>query len=216
MQNSEFRIQNSEPGMPGTMTPTACWRRLAVPAFCILHSALLLSLVGCGAKAKAQTLPDGPPLAVPVAPAHEIVIEQIAEAAPEPEPEVVQEVPPAKAPSATTRTLTKPAAPRPETAPPANQPAAVTTPPAADAPVVRAAPASSAGDEKKVRELLTRASTDRDKRVDYQKLSDEGKQQYNQSKRFSEQAEQAIKERNFPYALSLADKAATLAAELVR
>ena len=99
--------------------------------------------------------------------------------------------------------------------PAASQPA-VTTQPAPEAPVVRAAPAASAGDEKKVRELLTKASTDLSKRVDYQKLSEEGKEQYNQSKRFSEQAEQAIKERNFPYALSLAEKAATLAAELVR
>ena len=47
-------------------------------AFCILHSALLLSLTGCSAKAKAQTLPDGPPLAVPSAPAHAVAIEQVA------------------------------------------------------------------------------------------------------------------------------------------
>jgi hypothetical protein len=189
---------------------------LVLSAFCILHTALLLSLVGCSAKAKAQTLPDGPPLAVPTAPAHEIVIEQIAEAPP-PEPEPVPEVVPPKPAPITTRTPTRPPAPRPETTPtPAGQPAAATPAPAAEAPVVRAAPAASAGDEKKVRDLLTRASNDRDKRVDYQKLSTEGKQQYDQSKRFSEQAEQAIKERNFPYALSLAEKAANLAAELVR
>ena len=51
-------------------------------------------------------------------------------------------------------------------------------------------------------------------RVDYQKLSKEGKAQYDQSKRFSEQAQQAIKERNFVYATTLAEKAADLAAEL--
>ena len=212
MLNAEFRMQNSECATRG-MTQRALWRRpLALSAFCILHSALLLSLTACGTKAKAQTLPDGPPLAVPIAPVHEIVIEQIAEAPPEPEPERVPE--PVVSTPKPTITKVQPGKPQPAQTPPASQPAAVTTPPAPE--VVRAAPAASAGDEKKVRDLLTKASNDRDKRVDYQKLSDEGKQQYNQSKRFSEQAEQAIKEKNYPYALSLADKAATLAAELVR
>jgi hypothetical protein len=202
MQNAEFKMQ------------TLTGRPFALFAFCILHLALLVSLSGCSAKARAQTLPDGPPLAVPIAPVHEIVIEQIAEAPP-PDPEPVPEVVPAKAAPITTRTPTLQPKPRPEATPPASQPAAATTQPPPETPV-RAAPVASAGDEKKVRDLLTRASNDRDKRVDYQKLSDEGKQQYNQSKRFSEEAEQAIKERNFPYALSLAEKAANLAAELVR
>ena len=188
-------------------------RPFALFALCILHLALLLSLAGCSAKAKAQTLPDGPPLAVPFAPAHEIVIEQIAEAPP-PEPEPVPEVIPAKPAPVTTRTPVA-SKPRPETTPPANQPAATTTQPAPPE-VVRASPVATVADEKKVRDLLTKASTDLSKRVDYQKLSDDGKQQYEQSKRFSEQAEQAIKERNFPYALSLAEKAANIAAELVR
>ena len=52
--------------------------------------------------------------------------------------------------------------------------------------------------------------------MDFQRLSDEGKAQYNQSKRFRDQADQALKERNFLLAVTLADKAATLAAELVR
>ena len=187
-------------------------RPWALFAFCILHFALLISLSGCSAKAKAQTLPDGPPLAVPAAPEHRIAVEQIAEAPPEPEPERVPDTvvttpnPPAKVQTGK---------PQPPPTPAVTQPAA-TAPPAAEPPVVRAAPAATAGDEKKVRDLLTRASTDLSKRVDYQKLSEEGKEQYNQSKRFSEQAEQAIKERNFPYALSLAEKAANLAAELVR
>jgi hypothetical protein len=63
MQNAKSEMQ------------TLSERPLALFAFCILQLALLFSLTGCGAKAKAQTLPDGPPLAVPVAPAHEIVVE---------------------------------------------------------------------------------------------------------------------------------------------
>jgi hypothetical protein len=39
--------------------------------------------------------------------------------------------------------------------------------------------------------------------------------QYDQSKRFTQQAEQALKDRNFVFAATLADKAAALAVELV-
>jgi hypothetical protein len=65
-----------------------------------------------------------------------------------------------------------------------------------------------------VRDLLTRAARDLNK-VDYMRLSTDSRAQYEQSKRFSEQAEQALKERNLIFAATLADKAATLAAELL-
>ena len=77
---------------------------------------------------------------------------------------------------------------------------------------MRAAPVA---DERRVREQLSKAATDLN-RVDYKRLSPEGKSQYDQSKRFSDEAQQAIKVRNLLLALTLADKAATLAAELVR
>jgi hypothetical protein len=51
-------------------------------------------------------------------------------------------------------------------------------------------------------------------RVDYRKLTAEGRAQYDQSKRFSEQAESALRDRNLPFAATLADKAATLATQL--
>ena len=98
----------------------------------------------------------------------------------------------------------------------AQPPAPVTTPapPAPEPREVRAVPsAASAAEERKVRDVMARATRDLS-RVDYQKLSVEGKSQYDQSKRFSEQADQAIKDRNYVYAMTLADKAATLAAEL--
>jgi hypothetical protein len=68
--------------------------------------------------------------------------------------------------------------------------------------------------ERGVRELLTRAARDLN-RVDYGKLSADGRTQYEQSKRFSQQAEQALRDRNFVFATTLADKAATLATELL-
>jgi outer membrane biosynthesis protein TonB len=180
--------------------------RPAVFAFCVLHFALLVLLTGCGTKARAEVIPEGPPLAVPTPPAHQVVVEQIAEApqtepAPEPEP-----APPPKP------AVTAPP-PRPRVEAPAAQP---TTTPQPEAPTVRVAPATaSAGDERKVRDLLQKASGDLG-RVDYKRLSNEGKAQYDQAKRYSDDAQQEIKERNFVYALTLAEKAATLAAELAR
>ena len=204
MQNAQFKMQ------------TLNGRPFVLFAVCMLHLALLLVLTGCSSRARAQTLPDGPPLAVPIAPAHEIVIEQIAEAPPpEPEPEPELVVAPSKPNQQKVPTRALPT-PRTETPAPASQPAATTPPPAPEAPVVRAAPAAAAGDETKARTLITRATTDLEKRVDYQKLSDEGKAQYNQSKRFRDEAKQALEDRNFLLAVTLADKAATLAAELVR
>jgi hypothetical protein len=198
------------------MTASRPWRRrLALSAFCIVHAALLLSLAACSTRARAQTLPDGPPLAVPVAPEHSIVIEQVAEAPPpEPEPEVVPvQQPPPRTIGTRTPISGKPA-PKPENTP-AVAPPAVTPPPAPEPPVIRAQPAASAGDDRKVQDLVKKAADDLT-HVDYKKLSKEGQSQYDQSKRFSEQAQQALKERNVPYALTLAEKAATLAAELVR
>ncbi len=80
---------------------------------------------------------------------------------------------------------------------------------------LRSAP--SAGDaaaERAVRDLLTRASRDLG-RTDYRRLSTDARAQYDQSKRLTEQAEVALKERNFVYANALADKAAVLAAALI-
>ncbi|HEY4646428.1 MAG TPA: hypothetical protein VIH25_09120, partial [Steroidobacteraceae bacterium] len=76
-----------------------------------------------------------------------------------------------------------------------------------------ASPANTAT-EGSVRDLLARAARDINQ-VNYNRLSTEGRSQYDQSKRFSIQAEQALRERNLMFAATLADKAATLAAELL-
>ena len=51
--------------------------------------------------------------------------------------------------------------------------------------------------------------------VDYGKLTRGGKESYDQAKGFVEEAEKALKERNFVYAQTAADKAAKLANELL-
>jgi hypothetical protein len=198
MQNASFRMQTLNTPM------------LSRLALCVLHLAVVSLLGACGTKTRAQTLPDGPPLAVPLPPAHEIAIEQIAEAPqePPPAPEPVQQTPPAATTVAKPRTETR------ETPSPAVVQAPAPPTPPLEAPAVRAT--TSAADERKVSELLKKAANDLNNRVDYRRLSGEGKAQYDQSKRFSEQALQALKERRFDYALTLAEKAANIAAELVR
>jgi hypothetical protein len=191
-------------------TPAATrTHRAAVLVFCILLPALL---TGCAKASVADLVPDGPPLTVPEPPPREIApVEVVAEAPPPPPPAPAVPEPAATAPRTPPR---QPARTEPKTetpAPVAAQPA----PPAPEPREIRAVPsAAAAAEEKKIRELMSRAAQDLN-RVDYRKLSPEGKSQYDQSKRFNEQAEQALKEKNIVYAMTLADKAATLAAELL-
>jgi hypothetical protein len=167
---------------------------------------------GCG-RAQAKTAPDGPPLDVPAPPARVL--------APAEEPIVTapaEPLEPAPAPASTTRRPVRRAqnepTQKPEPTPPAEAPAPQAASPehtvTMPAPTLRA-PGS---DEKPIRDLVGRAQRDLG-RVDYAKLSEAGKAQYEQSKRFVQQAEQALKDQNFVFAQTLADKAATLAAELL-
>jgi outer membrane biosynthesis protein TonB len=171
-------------------------------------------LAAC-AKARAETVPDGPPLAMTAPPPRVLApVEQPLEAAP-----AVPEVPAAPAPRAPTPPPTRRAAvvtppaeaeARPEPEPVTLAPA----PPLDPGRELRAAPSTAdAAAERQVRDLLARAARSLG-RVDYRRLSSEGRAQYEQSKRFSDQAEDALRDRNFPFAATLADKAFTLAAQL--
>ena len=199
MQNSEFRIQNSSAPRAG---------RLVLFAFCILQFALLATATGCASKAKAATtVPDGPPLAMPEPPPRVILL---VEDIPAPPPPAPPPEPVTTKPTATAKPPAVRADPPVVAAQPAPPPPVAVEPPRE----VRSVPsAAAAAEERKVKDVVARAAKDL-LRVDYQKLSSEGKSQYDQSKRFSVEAEQAIKEKNYVYAMTLADKAATLAAEL--
>jgi hypothetical protein len=177
-------------------------------ALCFVAGALT---AGACAKARAESVPDGPPLSVPEPPARVLmpIEEPLPAAAAAPETPVTAPRPPARQP------VRRPAAAEAETRPEPAPPAAATAAPAAPAPVLRATPsAADVAAERNVRDLLGRATRDLG-RVDYGRLSVNGRSQYEQSKRFTEQAEQALTDRNFPFAATLADKAATLAAELL-
>jgi len=134
-----------------------------------------------------------------------VPVEEPVPVAAEPEPE------PAST-AAAPKPAPKPAAPKPQPA----APAAAQAPPApADTRQLQTSAATSVATERNTRDLLARAARDLG-RVDYARLSTDGRTQYDQSKRFTEQAQQALRDKNFVFAETLADKAATLAAELLQ
>jgi len=146
-----------------------------------------------------------PALDVPAAPARTIVPPPPEE--PPPPAEVLE--PPAQQKPARGRS-SQAAPPKTE-----QQPLPAAAPPIAQAPPPPAGtlqvtpPASQAEVIKTIQELLGRARRDL-KGVRYGGLNADGKSQYDTATRFIDQAELALKEQNLPYALTLADKAATL------
>jgi hypothetical protein len=76
-------------------------------------------------------------------------------------------------------------------------------------------PGAEAATEASIRSLLARAARDI-ARVNIASLSADGRTQYDTARRFLQQADEALKARNLVFAGKLADKAATMAAVLVR
>ena len=80
---------------------------------------------------------------------------------------------------------------------------------------MRAASTPADGEaDKKIRALLQTATRNLGQ-VDYQKLSVAGREQYENAKSLGEQANEALTQRNYVFAETLADKAAKLASELL-
>jgi len=170
---------------------------------------------GC-MRARAKSLPAGPPLDVPAPPAR-VVLPLEAEAQPvqqpPPSPEEPRKTPtppparprPPAVPADTPRVVEEPPKPVAPATPPA-------TPPAATA--LQTTPAAEQGEvERAIRATMTRASADLN-RIDYRALDKGARTQYDTAKRFIQQAEDAIRMKNLPFAKNLADKAAVLAAQL--
>ena len=176
--------------------------------------ALVAGAAGACAKPKPVIAADGPALAMPLPPARVFAFPEEPLPVQAPQPEVADAEPPKPAPPRAVRPPRS--APPAEAAKPEPEPPPVVAAPAPPEPGRELRTTSSAADaaaEKQVRDLLQKASRDLN-RIDYRKLSNEGRSQYDQAKRFAEQADQAIKERNFVFATTLAEKAATLAAQL--
>ena len=182
--------------------------RLTLPALL-----LVVAATGC-TKVHARTEPAIPELTPPPPPP------RLVQRYPE-EPELAAE-PPVTEATATTippRSPQRPPTPKPTepSAPPKPEPAK-TEPerPAGQPPSLTLKP--SPGNETtaaSIRGLIGRASRDLG-RVNYTALDQDGKTQYDTAKRFVQQAEQELRAGNLVFAGKLADKAATMAAVLVR
>jgi hypothetical protein len=178
-----------------------------LPVFAPAAFALAALSAGCAAKVQAETPePPLPTLEAPPAPPRIIAVYDDPVAA-APPAEVTLEGPPApeRPPSRPPRTETPdpPAATEPPR--PAPSPPLTLTP----------APGTEAQTEASIRTLLFKATRDL-ARVNASTLSVDGRTQYETSRRFLQQAEEALKTRNLVFAGKLADKAAAMAAVLVR
>lgn len=165
---------------------------------------------GC-AKAKAQVEPEMPALEPPPPPPRVVAVYE-----PEAEPMPAAEPEPAETTQTPRPRPNRPAnrndAARPDPAP-AQPPARPATPPPSL--TLKPAAGSEAKTEASIRDLLGRAGLDLG-RVNYNALDSDGRTQYDIARRLLQQAEEALKSRNYVFAGKLADKAATMAAVLVR
>ncbi|MGQ0733973.1 MAG: hypothetical protein ACT4QD_09990 [Acidobacteriota bacterium] len=177
---------------------------------------LLLVLVlgasagGACAKARAETEPVLPEL-VPPPPPPRLIEPFYGDPVPTIEPGPVESalaVPPAKP--------ARPASPRVDSvkseAERLDAEKIVTAPPPLTLEPLRGATEKT---EASIRALLDRASRDL-QRVNYPRLDADGRAQFDIARRFMQQAEEALKSGNLPFAGKLADKAAIMAAVLVR
>jgi hypothetical protein len=177
--------------------------------FCIF--CILAFLVSACASAQAKGAAAGPPLDVP-APPSRVVEPIVAEVPPplplpeDPRPAPVRPVRPAAA---------APSAARPETP---RTDAAAAEPPKAEEPpkpptTLQTTTAAAEGEvERGIRATLTRATADLG-RINYRALNAEARAQYDTARRFIQQADEAIRQKNLVLAKNLADKAAGIAAQ---
>ena len=176
----------------------------------VLIVTLTASLGACAAKAQVRSEAPVPPLDPPAPPPRVI-------ATYEPDPEPIAVTPPVE-PAAPVRPPARPPRPeqKPEPATTTPEPVENTTRPAPGPSLtLTPSPGSEAQTLNAIRDLLRRATSDLS-RVNVTSLNGDGRAQYDTARRFIQQAEDALKSRNIVFAGKLADKAATMAAVLVR
>jgi hypothetical protein len=174
-----------------------------------------LFIAGCS-HAAAKTTPEMPALEMPPPPPRDV------------EPADIET--PQPVPLATEPARNAPARPRPSPAPRPAEPRAAEPPKPEPTPVIEPAkpaeetprppttlqttPATAEGEvERGIRASLQRATADLN-RVDYRHLNADARTQYDTAKRFVSQADDAIRTKNLVFAKNLAEKAATIAAQL--
>ena len=209
---------------PGWWRAAMPWRRrFGFGLWVVCVGMLSLTSAGC-AKARAEMVADGPPLEVPAPP--DRLIGQIDDTLTgarvplgPPDPQGVAAAP-ATPPASTPRPRATARPPDTESREPASSAAPAAAAPATPPPPAVADAARdlrSSGDVEaanRVSGLLQRARADL-KGVDPRKLSPDNKAQYEEATRFAQRADEEVKARNFIFAETFADKAATLAAQLI-
>lgn len=167
-------------------------------------------------------MPEAPALDVPAPPARTVETSDVEASPPAPAPPALPAPPAQPEPARRPPPRPRPAPPRQERSsdPRAEAPKADTPPAEAQKPgeapatTLRTTPTEAEGDvERAIHATLARAASDLN-RVNYQGLNRDARTQYNTAKRFVEQADEAVRERNLVFAKNLADKAAALAAQL--
>ena len=170
---------------------------------------LTATLGACAAKAQVRTEVELP-LLEPPPPPPRVVVEYA-----EPEPPAVtpsiEAATPAKPPARPARAEQRP---EPIALPPEPIEAAARPSPAPSL-TLTPTPGSEAQTVTAIRDLMGRAARDLS-RVNTNALNADGRSQFETARRFLEQAEEALKVPNVVFAGRLADKAATMAAILVR
>ena len=194
-------------------------RRLAHNRVMLRLALAVVVALGCAAAgcatAQAKGEPAGPALVPPVPPPHYITPVEVAPAEPAPPaepgptPVIVRPSPRPPAPRAERRADKPGERAGTDAAAAAPQPAAGTV----SSPLQTTANVAEL--ERGVRVRMAQALRDLE-RTDYRALSPDRRTQYDTARRFVQQAEDALKERNLVFAEQLADKAATLASALVR
>jgi hypothetical protein len=171
---------------------------------------LTASLVACAAKAQVRTEVEIPQLDPPPPPPRVIAVYM-----PEPEPLPLA---PAVEPATPVRPPSRPAPPQQKPEPAVTTPdptESVARPPTGPSLTLTPSPGSESQTVAAIRDLLGRATRDLS-RVNSASLNNDGRAQYDTARRFIQQAEDALRARNIVFAGKLADKAATMAAVLVR
>jgi len=164
-------------------------------------------LSACAAKASVRTEVDLP-LLDPPPPPPRVVTVYAEEPEPAPVAPLVEAVP--------ARPATRPQRPESKPEPPViREPVPEVVKPAPPSLTLTPTPGSEAQTVVAIRELMARAARDLG-RVNAGALNADGRAQVEAARRFLQQADEALKARNVVFAGKLADKAATMAAVLIR
>jgi hypothetical protein len=172
---------------------------------------LTAALAGCAVKAQVRSEVEVP-LLDPPPPPPRVVVTYAEEPEPMPEPPPVETAAPAKPAPRPPRAEQRP---DPVETPPVEPVAAATKAVSPGALTLTPLPGSEAQTVNAIRALMDRASRDL-LRVNAGALNHDGRAQLDQARRFLRQADEALNARNIVFAGRLADKAATMAAILVR